>query len=523
MQHLELVLWLLVVVTALAALAERLHVPYPMLLLAGGIVLTFIPGLPSVTLDPGLALFLFLPPILFSAAYSTSWRDFWSNRRPIGLLAFGLVLFTTVLVAWIAHALIPGISWAAAFVLGAIVSPPDAVAATAIFQRLGVPTRIVTILEGESLVNDASALIAYRFALAAVVTGAFSPWHAVFQFILLLFGGILLGVVAGFLLSRAIGYVREPSLETAVTMLAPYGIYIAAEQLGFSGVLATVAAGLYFGRQAPVVLTPAARLRGETIWQFFVLLINGLVFILIGLELADIRATIAGNDLWPLVWHGVVISLAVIVIRILWVFPATYLPRWLVPGLRRNDPAPNWRLTFIVSWSGLRGVVSLASALALPTLTDQGVPFDHRHEIIVIAFIVIIVTLFGQGLPLDWLITRLNIPADDRIQREELLARRAAAQAALAKLDEIGDEMWVPQDHLEEMRTRYRHIVDHMPEGPSGELEELHTRAYLKLRGIARDASRQALIDLRNRGVIGDEARRRVESTIDLDELRLEA
>lgn len=523
MQQLELVLWLLVGVTGLAAVAERLRVPYPMVLLAGGIVLTFIPGLPTVALDPELALVLFLPPILFSAAYTTSWRDFWANRRPIGLLAFGLVLITTVLVAWIAHALIPGLSWASAFVLGAVVAPPDAVAATAIFERLGVPSRIVTILEGESLVNDASALIAYRFAVAAVVTGAFSPWAAVLRFALLVAGGILLGVLVGYLLSRAIGYVHEPSLETAVTLLAPYGIYIAAEQLGLSGVLATVAAGIYFGRQAPVVLLPTARLRGETIWQFFVLLINGLVFIIIGLELADIRTTIAGHVLWPLVWHGLVISLAVIVIRILWVFPATYLPRWLFPRLRRHDPAPNWRTTFIVSWSGLRGVVSLASALALPVVTDRGAPFDHRAEIIVIAFVVIIVTLFGQGLPLDWLITKLNIPADDKIVREEFLARRVAAEAALAKLDEIGDQMWVPRDHLEEMRLRYRHIVDQLPEGPSGELEDLHTRAYLKLRGLARDASREALIDLRNRGVIGDEARRRVETSLDLDELRLEA
>jgi CPA1 family monovalent cation:H+ antiporter len=263
-------------------------------------------------------------------------------------------------------------------------------------------------------------------------------------------------------------------------------------------------------------------LRGETIWQFFVLLINGLVFILIGLELSDIRTTIAGHVLWPLLWHGLIISLAVIVIRILWVYPATYLPRLFFPKLRRNDPSPNWRPVFIISWAGLRGVVSLASALALPMLTNRGTPFDHREEIIVIAFVVIIVTLFGQGLPLDWIITRLNIPEDDKIVREELLARRVAAQAALDKLDEIGDEMWVPPDHLEEMRTRYRHIIDYLPEGPTGELEELHTRAYLKLRGIARDASRRALIDLRNRGVIGDEARRRVESTLDLDELRLE-
>lgn len=522
MQQLELVLWLLVIVTVLAAIADRLRIPYPMVLLAGGIVLTFIPGLPTISLDPDLALVLFLPPILFSAAYSTSWRDFWANRRPIGLLAFGLVLFTTGLVAMIAHALIPGISWAAAFVLGAVVSPPDAVAATAIFERLGVPNRIVTILEGESLVNDASALIAYRFALAAVVTGIFTPWDAVLQFFILAIGGILFGALGGYLLARAIRYVPDPSLETAVTLLTPFGVYIGAEQLGLSGVLATVAAGLYFGRRAPVVLPPSARIRGEAVWQFFVVLTNGLVFILIGLELADIRTTIAGHDLWPLLWHGVLISLAVIVIRILWVFPATYLPRWLFPKLRRNDPAPNWRLTFIVSWSGLRGVVSLASALALPLVTDRGAPFDHRAEIIVIAFVVIIVTLFGQGLPLDWIITRLNIPADDRIQREELLARRVAAQAALAKLDEIGDEMWVPQDHLDEMRTRYNHIVDHSPEGPAGELEELHTRAYLKLRTLAQDASREAVIDLRNRGVIGDEARRRVETSLDLDELRLE-
>ncbi len=522
MHEFELIAGLLVAVCLLVALANRLHIPYPMVLLAGGIVLSLVPGLPEVALDPELALVLFLPPVLFSAAFFTSWRDFRANLRAISLLAFGLVLTTTVLVAIVAHATIEGMNWATAFVLGAIVSPPDAVAATAVFQRLGVPDRVVTILEGESLINDASALVAYQFAVAAVVTGVFTPREAALEFVVLGVGGVAFGLLVGVALTRLIPLVREPSLEITVTLLAPFAAYIPAEQLGLSGVLATVMAGLYFGRQAPSVLPPSSRIRGQAVWEVALLLVNGLVFILIGLQLSGIREALGDRTIGALMWQALVISAAVILIRLVWVFPATYLPRMLNARLAARDPAPNWRPVFIVAWSGLRGVVSLAAALALPVMLDDGSLFPFRSEIISIAFIVIVVTLLGQGLPLPWIIRTLNIHGDSVVEEEERAAKRAAARAALTRIDELDGESWVPDDHIGELRDRYHHMLDHLSDDEETTLDDDHIQGYLRLRQEARAAARRALIDLRDRGEIGDEARRRVESALDLDELRVE-
>jgi Na+/H+ antiporter len=522
MHEFELIAGLLVAVCVLVALANRIQIPYPMVLLVGGIALSFVPGLPEVTLDPELALVLFLPPVLFAAAYFTSWRDFRANARAISLLAFGLVLTTTVLVAVVAHMTIDGMNWATAFVLGAIVSPPDAVAATSIFQRLGVPGRVTTILEGESLVNDASALVAYRFAVVATVTGVFSARDAVLEFVVLCAGGVAFGLLVGVALARLIPLIREPSLGITVTLLAPFAAYIPAEELGFSGVLATVMAGLYFGRKAPTAFAPESRIRGQAVWDVALLLINGLVFILIGLQLSGIRDALEGGTLTVLTWQALAISAAVIVIRFAWVFPATYLPRLLVPGLVERDPAPHWRPVFIIAWSGLRGVVSLAAALALPVTLEDGSLFPFRSEIISIAFVVIVITLLGQGLLLPWIIRALDIHSDDVAEQEARVAKRAAAEAALARLKELEHEPWVPDDHIGELHDRYTHMLDHLSEDGESTIDEEHVQGYLRLRQETRDAARQAVLELRDRGEIGDEARRRVEATLDLDELRVE-
>jgi len=522
MHEFELIAGLLVAVCLLVGLANRLHIPYPMVLLVGGIALSFVPGLPEVVLDPELALVLFLPPVLFAAAYFTSWRDFRANARPISFLAFGLVLTTTVLVAVVAHMTIAGMNWATAFVLGAIVSPPDAVAATTIFQRLGVPDRVTTILEGESLINDASALVAYRFAVAAVVTGVFSAREAALDFVVLCAGGVAFGLLVGFVLSRLIPLIRDPSLEIAVSLLAPFAAYIPAEELGFSGVLATVTAGLYFGRKAPTVFAPESRIRGLAVWDVALLLVNGLVFILIGLQLSGIRDALGGNTISVLTWQALAISAAVILVRFAWVFPATYLPRLLIPGLAERDPAPHWRPIFIIAWSGLRGVVSLAAALALPVTLDDGSLFPFRSEIISIAFVVIVVTLLGQGLLLPWIIRLLDIHSDDVADQEVRVAKRAAATAALTRLKEIEHESWVPDDHIGELHDRYTHMLDHLSEDDERTLDEDHIQGYLRLRQETRDAARLAVLELRDRGEIGDEARRRVEAALDMDELRVE-
>lgn len=439
MHNVELVLVLLAIITFLAAMAERTSIPYPIFLVVGGLALGLVPGMPSIELDPDMVFLLFLPPILFSAAYSTSWRDFRANKRPIGLLAVGCVLFTMVAVAVVAHAVIAELSWSAAFVLGAIVAPPDAVAATAIFERLGVPRRLVTILEGESLVNDASALVAYRFAVAAVVSGGFSLWDAGGRFIVLSIGGVVLGFVAGHILNRIIPALGETAVATMASLLAPSAIYILAEQVDVSGVLAVVVAGLVHGRSSPVIFGPTSRMRAGAVWAFAVFLTNGLVFILIGLQLRGVWDGLENWSVGELTAATLAVVATVVIIRGVWVFPATYLPR-LIPRIRANDPFPPWTSPVIISWAGLRGVVSLAAALALPRETDLGSPFPERDLIIFLTFAVILATLVGQGLTLTPMVRWLGVTSDGKAEREATLARREASRAALSRLDELQGE-----------------------------------------------------------------------------------
>ncbi|MDP9363636.1 MAG: Na+/H+ antiporter, partial [Chloroflexota bacterium] len=380
MHTFELILGLMVVVIGLAALADRLHLPYPILLVLGGLALAFVPGLPHVELEPEIVFLLFLPPILFSAAYFTSWCDFRANARAISLLAVGLVLFTTVAVAAVARWAVPGLGWPEAFVLGAIVSPPDAVATTAIMGRLGVPQRVVTVLEGESLVNDATALVALRFATAAVVTGAFSPWRAAGEFVLVVVGGVAIGLAVGWLIVWLVQRIDDAEASIGATLLAPIAAYLPAEELRVSGVLAAVTAGLFLGRRSSATLRAYGRLEGRAVWSFVVFVINGLVFVLIGLQLPAVLEALAERETGQLVRAAVAVCLVTVLIRIAWVFPATYVPRWIVPGLAARDPSPSWRPVAILSWAGLRGVVSLAAALALPLETDAGAPFPARPD-----------------------------------------------------------------------------------------------------------------------------------------------
>ena len=523
MHGIELIIVLLFMVLVLAVIAFRLGIPYPMVLLIGGTAIAFTPGMPHVALDPELVFVLFLPPILFSAAYFTSWRDFRANGRPIGLLAIGGVLATMSIVAVVARMLIPDITWPVAFVIGAIVSPPDAVAATSIFQRLGVPHRTVTILEGESLVNDASALIAFRFAVTAVVAGTFSIWDASAQFVLVAIGGVILGIFAGKLLGRVVQWIPEPSLVIASTLISPLGIYMLAEAIHVSGVLATVAAGLTFSRRQSSVLAPEARAGGMSVWATGILLINCLVFILMGLQVGEIVDEIATDDLSTLLRQGLVISLAVILARFLWVYPATYLPRFLSKRLREADPIPRRAATFIIAWSGLRGIVSLASALALPLTLDNGEPFPFREEIVFITFMVIVVTLLGQGLPLPWLLRKLDFEDDGKLDSEFIAARRLAASTILKRLDELEPEPWVPLGHVIELRTRFNHSLEHLPE--SGRVEDYdsdHIDSHNQLLQEVITAARNAVIVARNSGEIGDDARLRLEQELDLELLRTE-
>jgi Na+/H+ antiporter len=512
----QLVFITLAFAVGLTYLARRLRIADPILLLLGGVVLSQLPDLPDIVLAPDLVFILFLPPILFAAAYFTPIRDFRANLRPILLLAIGLVLFTTVAVAFVAQQL-TGMPVAAAFALGAIVAPPDAVSATAIFRRLGVPRRVVTILEGESLVNDASALIAYRAAVVAAGPVAFSLADASVDFVVVAVGGMAVGAIVGAVLTRTLNKTADPIIEVIVTLLAPATAYLAAEQLGVSGVLATVVAGLITGQRAARVLSPDARIMGFGAWQTVIWLINAFVFMLIGLQLpAILRAVLAVYSPEELLGLGLAVGATVIVSRIVWVYPATYLPRFLSAKLRARDPYPPARAVFIISWAGMRGVVSLAAAFALPP------DFPSRDLILFLTFCVILATLVGQGLSLPWLIRHLGVLAPAGQDGEEVHARLAAVEAALQRLEELKHDF---PDHLpliEQLREEYEHEAGHVlpkpGEGPDeSEQELLDHRA---IRNAVLVAQREAVIGLRDAGVINDETLRSIERDLDLEALR---
>jgi Na+/H+ antiporter len=524
MNAIELVLVLLVVAAALAVVSQRLDVPYPLLLVVGGLALAFIPGLPRVRIDPGLVLVIFLPPLLFAAAYFTSWRDFAANRRAIGLLAVGLVIASMSAVAFVAHTVVPGMTWAVAFVLGAVVSPPDAVAATEITRRLKIPRRIVTIVEGESLVNDATGLVAYQLTVAAVSTGTFSIAAAGGRFVVVALGGIAVGLAVGWLVGQIHRRMEDFEIETVITLLTPYAAYIPAEHLGFSGVLATVAAGGYLGWNNPRLLSALTRFRGFGVWRVLLMLFNGLVFILIGLQLGAIHLIAAGLSWGRLVIESAWVSAAVIAVRLIYVPIATYLPRLISPSVRRRDPSPPWQAPFLIGWIGMRGIVSLALALALPLALSDGRPFPQREVVIVLSFAVILVTLLLQGLSLRWVIRKLGFKEDDTDLREEREALIRASQAALARLEEIDNTVIVDPQLLDRVRAPYRERLTRLTEeeraDPDCRLTEGQTDAYRRMRDDVLGAERKAIVTLRNQGKLSEEVLQRVQQDIDLEALQ---
>ncbi|HEX7171394.1 MAG TPA: Na+/H+ antiporter [Candidatus Limnocylindria bacterium] len=517
MEPIETVVLLLAAVALLTVVARRIGVPYPIFMVLGGLVLGFVPGLPRVELEPEIVLLLFLPPILFSAAYLSSPRELWRNVRPIGLLAFGLVLTTTVAVAAVLSALVPGIPFAAAVALGAIVSPPDAIAATAIAQRLGLPRRLVTILEGESLVNDATALVTYRFAVAAALTGSFSFGEAALSFIGVALGGVVIGLAVGWVVSRLLARLEDPPVEVLITLIAPFAAYLPAEIIGVSGVLAAVSGGLLLGWRAPRVMSSDTRVLGVGTWQMTTFLVNGLAFLLIGLQLPSVMDEISGRPAGELALLGAAVAGTVIFVRLAWVFPATYIPRWLIPGLAERDPAPPAKATLVLGWAGMRGAVSLAAALALSTSP----PFPERDLLVFLTFVTILATLVGQGLTLPLVIRWAGIGDDGSAEHEELHAREAATESALARLDELVTEVPGHLPLIEQLRDRYRHRAEHYVHARGSEApEDPEERDHEAIRRAVLTAERIAVLSLRDRGVISDEALRRVERDLDLEEIR---
>ena len=415
------VLGVLLAVSALFVAAAFTEVPFPILFVLGGLTLGFVPGVPNVVLEPDLVLIIVLPPLLYSAAFFSSLRDLRANVRSISLLSIGLVLATTFGVAAIAHALIDDLSWRTAIVLGAIVSPTDPIAATSIARRFDVPRRVVTIVEGESMVNDATALIVYRFAVVAVVSGTFSLSDAALEFVGNAVGGIAIGFAVGWLVAQVRRRLDDAPVEIALSLITAYFAYLPAEALGVSGVLAAVTVGIYLGWRAPELVTsPSTRLQSQAVWEILVFVVNAFLFALLGLQFQELVNSLDGYSAATLIGYGALVGGTVIAIRMIWVFPNSYVPRFLFPRIRARDPYPPWQYPMLVSWMGMRGAVSLAAALALPLQTDAGSAFPARDLIIFLTFCVILMTLVFQGLTLPALIRMLRIDDDDGAEREEI-------------------------------------------------------------------------------------------------------
>ncbi len=507
---LAVLLAMLSAIALFATLSKRLDVPYPMLMVIGGLALGFVPGLPHIALPPELVLLIFLPPILMGAAYFTSLRDLRQNLLAIGLLAVGLVAATTLAVGWVAQTLAPGIGWAGAFVLGAIVSPPDAVAATAIAQRLGLPRRLVVILEGESLVNDATALTAYAIALGAAMTGTFSLAQAGLNLVFVTVVGIAIGAVVGSIVIWIEGRLDDPPVEVIVSLIAPFAAYLPAAQLGASGVLAAVTAGLLLGRASPRVLTSQSRILGIAVWQMLIFLINAAIFVLIGLQLPVVLAG-AERPIGQLLLVAGAVAITAVVVRLIWVTVTS----WIAGDLVTKRKTATMRSSFVVGWAGMRGAVSLALALGLPA------DLPGRDVILFATFGVILVTLVGQGLTLPFVIRRLGVRPPSEDSREESLARSAATEAALARLDGLADEL---PDHLpliDQLRDRYHHRGEHAAAG--SEEADLELLEHQQIRQAVLEAERGTLVELRDRGVIADNVLHRLQREIDLEALRADA
>ncbi len=527
MSDLQIVIAALFVSAAgLNALANWLTVPYPITLVIGGLVLGLIPGLPDIQLDPDLVLLIFLPPLLYSAAFFADLRSLRADARVISLQAVGLVIATAALVALIAHQLI-GLPWAMSFVLGAIVSPTDPAAATAIMRRVGAPRRMVNVLEGESLFNDATALVAYKVAVAAAVGASVSASHTVLEFFGDAAGGIAIGLVVGGVIAEVRKRISDVNTELTISLFSAYGAFIPADQLGVSGVLAAVTAGIYLGFRAPEIASPESRMQGFAMWSVLTFLLNAALFILIGLQLPVIVDGLAGRPAGEVIGYAAAVCAAVIGVRFLWNFAVTFLIRAIDRRPSQRARRASWRNRLVGGWAGMRGAVSLAAALALPLHTDAGAALPGRALIQFITFALILVTVVGEGLTLPFLIRRLGV-VEDRTEEEheELRARLVIARAALERVDELEGEEWTRDGTVERVRALYR-FRQRRFKARAGKIEDTDgieegSLAYQRMMHEIYAAQRRELVRLRNAREISADVMRRVERELDLEESRLE-
>jgi len=518
------ILTLMALVAGVAAVQRYVHLPQPILLLMSGLVIGMIPGLPTIELHPDVVFLVFLPPILYAAASDTSWREFRARLRPIVFLASAGVLVTMVAVAWVAHAIIGSMTWGTAFVLGAIVAPPDAVAATAITRRLGVRRRVVTILEGESLVNDATALVAYRMGVTAVISGTFSLSEGSVEFVLDAVGGVLCGIAMGWVAVWLRRRLENPPVEITLSLLTPFAAYLIADQLLLSGVLSTVSAGLYVGWRVPEI-SSGTRIQWRAIWDTVIFLLNGIIFLLIGLQMpAILDGVLARHSVEALVSWTILVNAAVILSRFIVIFPAACLQRLLKPDGVGSDPVPSWREVLIIGWSAMRGVVTLAAAMALPLTTMTSDPFPERELIVFLSFSVILTTLVLLGLSLPAVIRRLRVVDEVTVEQEEIMVRLKATAAGLARIEEIAAQEKLPDELLVRLRGDYeRHLgfLEALIGKPSGAITGNTAEIETRLRHEALAAARETLLVLRNEGEISYEAVRRIQYLFDLEETSL--
>ena len=520
----EILISLLAVIAAISVLAARLEVPPAILLVVAGVALALIPGLPSVRLAPDFVLLFVLPPVIYSSAVAMDWREFRFNLRPISLLAVGCVAFTTLATAAAAHWVLR-LSWPEGFVLGAIVSPPDAVAPLSLARKMQIPRRILVVLEGEGLANDATALVLYRFAVAAVSAGVFSFDKALGAFAAITVGEIIWGLAVGWLMLRLRRWVCDPSIEIMLSVLTPFVAYWPPQHLGGSGVLATVTAGLYISWNGLRFIRAATRLQGVFFWRFLIYLIEGMVFLVTGLQARSLLAQSSPYSTAELVISAAVVCAVVIIARFVWTFPAIYVPRWLSPRLARRDPSPPWQWPFALAFTGVRGMVSLAAALAIPFVTERGQPFPHRDLILILTFAVILVTLVGQGLLLPTVIRALGLANAGRREhavekRQEFAARRKAIEAAEQRLEALRGERDLPMDIVEPLRARHADRLKYVDNKSDGDHEKLVVQGDdVKLQLLS--AERDTVNELYRSGALHGEPRRRIERELDLRDAQL--
>ena len=525
-------LLLLLFVVVFAVLARKLQTPYPIVMVIGGLLVGFVPAVPRVALNPDLVFLVVLPPLLYFGAWHTNWRDFKHNLVNILFLAFGLVGFTVLGVADTARWLFAGFDWRLGFVLGAVVATTDAIAATTIAKRVGLPGRIVDILEGESLVNDATGLLALEFGIAMVWNGSTpTVWSGALRLTYLVIAGLLFGMVIGLAVEWFEHRIDDGPIEIVVSILVPYATYLGAEAIHASGVLAVIACGLYLSRKSSNFFSPNVRIQADAVWESLTFIINGLVFVLIGLQLPYVLAAIRGYSLRQLIFYGLCFSGIVIALRMLWVYPGTYLAYAIRRGLlRQNESWPGSRKIFVVGWTGMRGVLALAAAISLPEMLEDGSPFPQRNLIIFMTFCVILVTLVLQGLTLPSLIRALGLDGAAGNNKEEEAARREILQAALAWLEASQDrEQKLDLAIYKELSRHYRKRLEILHDRGEEESDDDH-REHLALQERRTEAMRDVLrveretaLRLRNQGKINDEALRRIQYELDLSETKLVA